>query len=265
MFSGDVNLAWVQLAVMPAGLWVAVAVVLAACVIYVLVRGVWRLVLNTVLLAAAAVAGFYVWQQGPGWAFQWLGSSPRWMTWALPLGVFVSVWWLLRRVIALIADLISGEGEGGGSWLAVPARLVVAFGAAAVFCLLGAILLHHFGAIEEVRWHSDPEADAGKWAGFLASGREVVGRLLPADWLDKLDPQAAPGRVELVKWIMGGGESEVIDPVTGKPVPRAVLVDEKTLGELAAKGDISTLLRHPAVTRIVEDPRVKAWLDALKH
>ena len=58
--------------------------------------------------------------------------------------------------------------------------------------------------------------------------------------------------------------SNMVDPATGKPYPRAVVVADPALQGLARQKDFSSLLRHPNLTRALDDPKVKQAIDEQK-
>jgi hypothetical protein len=81
--------------------------------------------------------------------------------------------------------------------------------------------------------------------------------------MDKLDPLATQSRVELAKMIADSSKDSVqpeIDPKTGEPIPRVLIVDHPELISLAKKGRFSTLLRHPLLSDAINDPAVKKAL-----
>ena len=46
-----------------------------------------------------------------------------------------------------------------------------------------------------------------------------------------------------------------IDPATGKPIPRAIIVEDPELQSLAREGKFGTLLRHPLLSKWLENPK----------
>ena len=81
-----------------------------------------------------------------------------------------------------------------------------------------------------------------------------------------LDPVAEPSRLALAKLITAQADSPlnpVINPQTGKPIPRAIIVNDPELQNLARDGNYGTLLRHPLLTKALADPQVKKILKDL--
>jgi len=78
--------------------------------------------------------------------------------------------------------------------------------------------------------------------------------------MDKMDPLTSQQRLRLAKMIAANTDKPlepVIDPDTGKPIPRAIIVDSPELESLAREGRFSTLLRHPLLTKLLADPEVR--------
>ena len=80
-------------------------------------------------------------------------------------------------------------------------------------------------------------------------------------------PLADPSRLTLAKVITAQSQpapKPVIDPQTGKPVPRAIIVNDPELQNLARDGKFATLLRSPLLTKALSDPKVQAILKNLQ-
>ena len=94
----------------------------------------------------------------------------------------------------------------------------------------------------------------------------VIEDALPESWIRTLDPLAQHNRLTLAKLIATQSESRlnpVINPQTGKPIPRAIIVDDPDLQNLAREGKFSTLLRHPLLTEALADPKIQKLLRDL--
>ncbi len=137
-------------------------------------------------------------------------------------------------------------------------------------CLVGtiaAILIYHAGAIAEIN------NTTGKSTPTAAS--ELVQRLktsieksIPSAWFKFFDPLADPSRLALAKIITEQSHpppTPVIDPQTGKPIPRAIIVNDPELQNLAREGKFATLLRSPLLTKALNDPKVQALLKNFQH
>jgi hypothetical protein len=235
--------------------------IFALCAGFVLLRGIARMVLGTMVLGASVWLAFWVWQQAPGWSNQVLGKPAGYITTGLPIVTFVVAMGLLRGLVKFIVSPFVRSGGGEPSpFTNVPLRLLCAGLAAAGLWLMGAVWVHHAGSIAELRGLVEKSADGGEVSAYLERMKAAVEAVLPKDWLKRLDPLAEPARLALAKVIAAESSKVVasgIDPATGKPYPRAVVVDDPALQGLARKKDFSTLLRHPNLTRALNDPKIK--------
>lgn len=242
----------------------AALLIFVLCAGFVVIRGIWRMLLGTVVLAASAGAAFYVWQHGAEWSLSLLGKPSGFLTVALPVIVFIVAMVVLRKIIQFVASPFTGSGDQAPrSFTNLPMRLVVALIPAGLLWLVGATLVHHAGTIAEIRGEANPAAPVSDTSAFLQRMKTSVESALPADWLKFLDPLSEPSRVALAKLIAAQATPEyepVIDPATGQPIPRAILVDDPALDGLAKDRDFATLLRHPNLTKILNDPKVQALL-----
>jgi hypothetical protein len=81
--------------------------------------------------------------------------------------------------------------------------------------------------------------------------------------MDQLDPLTAQPRLQLAKMIAASPDKPlkpIIDPKTGRPYPRAIIVDDPELLDLAKQGRFSTLLRHPLLSEALKDPLIRQAL-----
>ncbi len=89
---------------------------------------------------------------------------------------------------------------------------------------------------------------------------------VPESLLKMLDPLTDPSRLNLAKLVASQTDSSptpVIDPRTGKPIPRAIIVEDRELQNLARDGKFGTLLRHPLLTKALADPKLQKLLRDL--
>jgi hypothetical protein len=242
--------------------------IFALCAGFVLLRGIARMLLGTLVLGASAWLAFWVWQQAPGWSSQLLGKPAGFITTGVPAVTFVAAMWFLRGLVKFIVSPFVRAGGGEPSpFTNVPLRLLCAVVAAAGLWLMGAVWVHHAGSIAELGGLVEKSADAGKVSAYLQRMKSSVEAVLPKDWLKRLDPLAEPARLALAKLIAAESTTSLptgIDPATGKPYPRAVVVDDPALQGLARKKDFSSLLRHPNLTRALNDPKVKQAIEDRK-
>lgn len=250
----------------------AVLIIFAACAGFLLVRGMTRMIVGTIVLGLSAWIGFLVWRQAPTLSVDWTGKSLPWLTNGLPVVAFLTAFFVIRKIAQLIAKPFgkSQEGEKPRSLVATGFRLLLALIPTALICIIGAALVHHSGSIAEVRAYSEKATGKKRAApdSFSQRLKSSIETALPASWLNALDPLTQPARINLAKLIAAQSESPhqpVIDPQTGKPIPRAIIVVDPDLQNLAREGKFGTLLRHPLLTKALADPKIQKLLRDLSH
>lgn len=246
----------------------AALIIFAVCAGFVMLRGMTRLLVGTIVLALSAWAGVRAWREAPALALEWTGSSPGWFNDGLPLVVFVVSFWLLRKIAKAVARPFGkkpGEDPRPRSMVKMAFALVLALIPAALIWLVGATVLHHTGSVAEVRAYSEKTSGLEESTpnDFERRLKASIEGAIPESWLNKLDPMTQPSRVTLAKLIAAQSDSPlrpVIDPRTGQPIPRAIIVDDPDLQNLAREGKFGKLLRHPLLTRALADPKVRQML-----
>jgi hypothetical protein len=239
----------------------AALAIFVVCAGFVLLRGMTRMIIGTVILGISTGVGFWVWQRVPSLASDWIGKSPAWITTAVPIAAFFITFFLLRKIVQIITKPF------GKSSAAAPPRsltmkvvmLLFALVPTSLISLAGITLIHHQGSVAEVRKYSEtcrgvPTPPTDSFAGRLKSTIESA---LPTAWITALDPLTQPSRIALAKLITA---QPVTDPDTGKPIPRAIIVDDPELQALAREGNFGTLLRHPRLTKALADPKIQKLL-----
>ena len=245
----------------------AAVIIFAACAGFLALRGMTRMIIGTLVLGLSAWLGFRIWQMAPGLSVDWTGNSTAWITTGLPILVFVVSFFLFRKILKTLARPfgMSGDAQKPRAFTATAFRLLLALVPTTILCLIGATLLHHNGSIAEVRAFSEKSIDPAE-TGFSQRLKSAVEAAIPARWLKSLDPLADPCRVNLAKLITAQSDSPltpVIHPLTGRPIPRAIIVNDPQLQSLARQGNFGTLLRHPLLTQALEDPSLKKLLQDL--
>ena len=248
----------------------AVLIIFAACAGFLLVRGMTRMIVGTIVLGLSAWLGFLVWRQAPGLSVDWTGKSLAWLTNGLPVAAFLTAFFVIQKIATLIARPFgkSKERENPRSFIATGFRLLLALIPTSLICIIGAALVHHSGSVAEVRAYSERSSGKEKTTpdSYSQQLKSAVEAALPASWLAALDPLSQHARINLAKLIAAQSESPhspVIDPKTGKPIPRAIIVDDPALQTLAREGKFDTLLRHPLLTKALADPKIQKLLRDL--
>jgi hypothetical protein len=250
----------------------AALIIFLVCAGFVMLRGMTRMILGTVGLALSAWIGFEIWQRAPTLSVEWFGKSIGLVTTGLPIAVFLSAFFLIRKIAKAVVRPFGKspdeQTKSSTSIIRIALRLLLALIPTSLICLIGATLVHHTGAIAEVRAFGEKSLgiDNPTPAKYSQSLKSSVEAALPESWLKALDPLADPSRLTLAKVITAHSESPlqpIIDPRTGKPIPRAIIVDDPELQNLAREGKFGTLLRHPLLTKALNDPQLKALLKDL--
>ncbi len=251
----------------------AALIIFLMCAGFVMLRGLTRMIVGTVVLALSAWIGFAVWQVAPTLSVEWFGKSLGLITTGLPILVFLSSFFFIRKIAKAVASPFgkssTDELAGPPSILRLSFRVMCALFPAALICLIGATFIHHTGSIAEIRAYAEKslginDPTPAKYSHSLKSSIDAA---LPESWLRKLDPLTDPARLTLAKVITAHSDSPlqpVIDPRTGKPIPRAIIVADPELQNLAREGKFGTLLRHPLLTKALKDPKLQAFLKDLQ-
>ena len=244
----------------------AVLVIFLVCAGFVMLRGMARMLIGTAVLALSAWIGFLVWQQAPVLSVEWFGKSMGIITTGLPIAAFLCSFILIRKIGKMITKPFGENRDSEGhppSLTRIAFRLLLALIPTAVICLIAAGFIHHTGSIAEVRSVSEKSPPENKPSHFSKNLKDSIERTLPESWLKFLDPLADPERLSLAKTIAARSNKPLapaIDPETGQPIPRAIIVDDPDLQKLAREGKFGTLLRHPLLTKALKDPKVQALL-----
>ena len=232
-------------------------IVFGCCAGYMLLRGIARTLVNAACITLSAWVGFRIWQETPSLAVAWFGKPPEFVLIGLPVAAFLVTLFLLRKVIGCflspVPPLSSDVAPRTGGQLFF--RLLITLIPAALLFLTAATFIHHAGSVAEIRDSTNPG-----WAGKM---KISVSAAFPAEMLDWLDPMASEPLVQLAKMIAASPKQTfepVIDPDTGLPYPRAIIVDDPELLDLAREGRFSTLLRHPLLSEALKDPLIRQTL-----
>ncbi|MCP5546009.1 MAG: hypothetical protein H7A50_01410 [Akkermansiaceae bacterium] len=251
----------------------AALVIFAVCAAFVVLRGMTRVLVGTIVLAVSAWIAFRVWQAAPAWSLDWFGRSVTAFTTGLPVAAFLVSWFLIRKLVSTLVRPFGKKEEPEEPKRSSPVAraalgLALALVPASLLWLVGATFIHHSGAVAEIHAFAEKSLGIGGAtpAKFSERLKTAIEGALPESWLAVLDPMADPSRLTLAKIVTARADSPlepVIDPKTGEPIPRAIIVDDPELQQLARDGKYGTLLRHPLLTKTLEDPRVRSLLKDL--
>jgi hypothetical protein len=236
------------------------------CAGFVLVRGTLRILLNCLVLGISTWVGFRVWHQAPELVKAITGSKEPLLVTAAPFVAFMISFTIGRTIVRFLTSPLRKMDEDRAP-LSASRLLGLGFFSLIPTCLIGLIaaaLIYHFGSISELKGAAGKSGSQSQWIESLKS---TVEKSIPSQWLKILDPSADPERLTLAKAISRQSASPlkpVTDPKTGKPIPRAIIVDDPELQGLAREGKFGSLLRHPMLSKALNDPQIKAFLKDLK-
>ena len=244
----------------------AALIIFGLCALYMVIRGLARTFVNTAFLTISAWVGFRVWEQAPELALQWTGGTSQLITTGLPVVAFLATLIILRKIVKFFRAPIPKDAEevAPRTFGQLLFRLLITLVPAALLCMIAATLIHHVGSVAEIRDSAEKTANPAPTEPGLAERlKKAISLAIPQSLMDKLDPLASQPRLELAKMIVGGSDKPlepVINPETGEPYPRAIIVDNPELIGLAKDGRFSTLLRHPLLSEALADPKIRQAL-----
>jgi uncharacterized membrane protein len=239
----------------------AALAIFLVCAGYVLLRGVARALAGLVLLAVSAWLAYLTWLHAPEISAGFFGKPVLPVTLGLPAFVLVGSFWALLKLVRLILNPF-GEATDPkrANWPktlgSFASRLIFATLAAALICLAAAGSLRFAGSAAEVSAFARKSLGTNQdhLTRTLQHLKSELEKALPPSLLSFLSPSSEPSRIAMAKAVIehtfhpDQPPQPVIDPSTGKPIPRAIPVDEPELKELARSGRFSDLLRHPLLT-----------------
>lgn len=251
----------------------AALAIFALCAVYVMLRGIARVLIGTVVLGVSAWLAFLSWQGAPALSVDWFGQSIGLITTGLPIAVFVLSFVAIRLVLRWIRRPFGDETDelpepAGTSLFKVVVVLGIALVPTLILLAIGVGVVHHTASVQELRDFAR-QAQDGSGPGrepYLQKLKVSIEKTVPKDWLKSLDPLADPSRLTLAKWVTLQSKPQrepEIDPATGQPIPRAIIVDDPALQKLAREQKFGTLLRHPVITKALKDPKVRKLIKDL--
>lgn len=245
----------------------AVLLVFIFSVGFVMLRGVARMIVGTIILGLSVWVAYIAWQNAPTLSFEWFGKTYPAVSYGLPAIALVITFLLLRMLVTAAMSPFgpSPEPSPPGSLVSFAFRLLLALVPTALILGICVTIIHHAGSVAEIRSYAEkslgiPESRS---KAFVQQLKNTVAAVVPEAWLRFLDPLAEPERLQLAKMIATQSQRDlppVMDTATGKPYPRAIVVDDPQLQNLAHEGKFGTLLRHPRLTKALEDPKLRKFL-----
>jgi hypothetical protein len=244
----------------------AAMAIFVTCAALTLMRGLTRIFIGSLVIAASAWVGFWAWQNAPAIGIRFVGKPLPWLSIAWPAISGLLSFVVLRMLVNFIVRPFGKSTETPKSPVRRALDLLFAVVPAGLLCLVGAMLLHHAGSIAEVRHYVDASKGDTSDSQLFASLKTSVENAIPSAWIKTLDPSTNRARLNLAKLISASAEDTVppkANIILEEPILRAIIVDEKELRGLAREKRFGTLLSHPSLDKVLNDPRVKKALDRL--
>jgi hypothetical protein len=245
-----------------------VLVIFIVCLTLVLLRGMARILTGTAILAVSGWVALKTWHLSPALSYDLFGKPSPVLEVALPVLTFVLSFWLLVKMLRFVLLPFESLQSDEKPKTSLFTGLIVAVIPTIILFLIAASLFHHFGTIEEIRAYAMPQAGKpSQFQRFVRNCKTSIDAILPEKILRKLDPMSDAAHVNAAKLVTKRSSqtpAPVIDPQTGKPYPRAIVVDDPELQTLAREGKFGSLLRHPLLKKTLNDPKVQALIKDLK-
>lgn len=242
----------------------AALLIFGACALLVIVRGLIRILLGSLVLCASGFAAYLTWKHTPlmtqDGSFHWVSFVP-----AALAGLVVLL--LLRWVMRFLSKPFGGkdEGEQGRrSPLRWVMTLFLSLVPTSILWVGGATALRSVGSVAEIRRFADGGESTDR-AAFLAALKSAIDKTLPEAWFKKIDPLSDDARVTLAKLIALGDSAPPPKaiPVLEEPQIRSLIEHDPQLRSLAQAKRYADILRDPRLDNIVADPDLSAMLAGL--
>ena len=241
--------------------------IFVVCAGFVLLRGAIKILLGCLVLGSSAWVGFRLWNLAPELIHATFGAHLQWLATALPIAAFLITFLIGRILVNFFASPFQpADGQRPPLTLArlLGAALLTLIPTALIITLL-AVLIYHAGSVAEIQHTASPTTPSPS-SDLFQKLKSSVDHAIPPAWLKLFDPLVDPARLALAKIIAEQSQPQrapAIDPQTGNPIPRAIIVNDPELQGLARDGRFATLLRSPLLTKALNDPKVQAILKQL--
>ncbi len=232
----------------------AVLITFGCCVIYMFLRGIARTFINTALLIVSGLVGFWLWNEAPALTLQWTENPSPLLTTAIPIVGFVLTYVILRKIIGFFRSPIPrlAEENAPRSTFQLVFRLFATLIPAAAICLIGALALNHFGAVNEVEDFAENGTQAEENTTVPSRLKKALSSVISPELIAKFDPSAGSDHIEAAKAIIAKFQNKEAPPASDQPKLIALINEHPELIDLAKEGHYSSLLRHPALTEALE-------------
>jgi len=238
--------------------------ILAACAVIAIVRGIVRMLLGSLVLCASGAAAYLAWRHTPVVAAE---GQFHWVSFVPPVIVGLLVFWVLRKLMKFVTNPFAGGEEGGDSprsplrWVLT---LLFSLVPTSLIWVTGATALRSAGSVAEIRRFVDGSS-AGEESAFLAALKTAIDRVTPGDWMKSVDPLSDKARVTLAKLIALGDSAPPPKAIAvlEEPQIRDLIQNDPKLRTLAKARRYADILRDPRLDNVVADPDLAAMLSGL--
>jgi hypothetical protein len=236
-------------------LGIIVLVIGAACACFAMLRGAFRLLLSTTLLAASLFVAYYVWLETPGLGDKILRNPPAWFPFLLPTIAGIACFIFLRKALRLVLKPFGTIGGTPSSFFGKITSLSLSLIPTTLLCLTGATAIRHVGTLEEIK---NP---AGNATSTLL--KKTIDQYVPPAWLQRIDPLTDPSRITLAQLLAMAQEEHIprAIPVAEEHLIRSSVLDDPKLQQLTKDQRFSEILRDPAIESALQDPRIRKAIE----
>lgn len=246
----------------------AALLVCGVCAILVMLRGLLRIMVGSMVLCAAGYVAYLAWKNGPAIPFE---DKLPWLSFAAPVIAGLVTLILLRAVMRFAVRPFGKKDDEGGpevrrSLLRRALPLLFSLLPTSVLWVAGATALRSVGSVAEIRRFVEGDKGPSDKLTFLAELKTVIDKALPEGWFDKIDPLTDDARVTLAKLIALGDTAPPPKaiPVLEEPQIRSLLENDPRLRALAKAGRYADILRDPRLDQVIDNPGLKQMLEGLK-
>lgn len=243
----------------------AALLISGACALLVIVRGLFRILLGSLVLCASGFAAYLTWKNTP---LMTQDGSLHWVSFVPAAVVGLLVLFLLRWAMRFLSKPFGGKDEveaGKRSPLRWVVTLVLSLVPTSVLLMGGATALRSIGSVAEIQKFVDGNSTTDRSA-FFAALKTSIDKFLPEDWFKKIDPLSDEARVTLAK-LIALGDSEPPPkaiPVLDEPQVRALIEHDPQLRALAKARRYADILKDPRLDNVVADPDLRQMLAGLQ-
>lgn len=245
----------------------SILTIFLVCLALVMLRGIARMLTGTFILALSGWVGLVTWHHSPELSYQAFGKPVGAILFGLPIVAFGCTFFTLIKFVRFAVTPFEQFRSDERRRTSVISGLLVALVPTLTLFILSAGLLHHFSSVEELRAYATGSESTNRIRVFFLNCKSSLDRIVPASVMHKLDPVTDPARMEIARLVTSRSKTNpppVIDPETGELYPRAIIVDEPELQNLAREEKYGTLIRHPVLTKALDDPMVQSLLKTVK-